>query len=160
MAILRANKSEVYTKCIYTMTLNLRTGQLLDIKVDMVVTCQAELTQGAHMASSIGAASIMSPIISSPFPGIGTFGISGRRGRMSWSYLRLLCLVYGNFSHSSIPVGPQLERPAGAWWQDCWSVWRLFLVFCVGACGQLKYCSEPWHCFRVFSLAPLCYWNG
>ena len=64
MAILRPNESEVYTKCIYTMTLNLQTGQLLDIKVDMVVTCQAELTHGAHMASSIGA-SIMSPIMPS-----------------------------------------------------------------------------------------------
>merc|ERR1719316_878547 len=77
MATLRPNESEVYTKCIYTMTLNLQTGQLLDIKVDMVVTCQADLTQGAHMASSIGA-SIMSPIISSSFlPTPGTFGISG-----------------------------------------------------------------------------------
>merc|ERR1712010_371818 len=64
---------EVFTKCIYTMTLHLQSGQLLDIKVDMVVTCQADLTQGSHMASSIGA-SIMSPIISSSFlPTPGTF---------------------------------------------------------------------------------------
>ena len=70
------NESEIYTKCIYTVTLHLQSGQVIDIKVDMVVTCQAELTEGAHMASSIMAAS--SIIISSSFfPTPGTFGISG-----------------------------------------------------------------------------------